>query len=142
MTTSMGDRDFTEEVSSRFNATILCTRNRPKEASSVLHQIQACEDRPELILVVDGSDEAQSLELQEDISDLPDVIFMRSAPGLTKQRNVGLGALPSNTGIVHFLDDDVEIEPDYFQVNKSFIYRNCRKEFAKLQLHFILNKFL
>jgi glycosyltransferase involved in cell wall biosynthesis len=112
----MTDRYFAEEVGSRFNAIILCTRNRPKEASSVLHQIHASEDRPELILVVDGSDDAQSLELQEDISDLSEVVFMRCAPGLTKQRNVGLAALPLNTGIVHFLDDDVEIQPDYFQV--------------------------
>ena len=112
----MIERHFAEEGGSRFNAIILCTRNRPKEASSVLRQIQACEDRPELILVVDGSDDAQSLELQEDISDLHEVVFMRCAPGLTKQRNAGLAALPVNTGIVHFLDDDVEIQPDYFQV--------------------------
>lgn len=44
----------------------------------------------------------------------PEVTFLQSAPGLTRQRNTVLGALPPSE-VLLFFDDDFCLQPDYLE---------------------------
>jgi GT2 family glycosyltransferase len=73
-------------------------------------------------LIVDSSDNDQTklLVLSNPLKNLE---YIQSRKGLTIQRNAGMSLV--NEEIVHFLDDDVEVEPDYFyELNKAF-YENA-----------------
>jgi GT2 family glycosyltransferase len=69
-----------------------------------------------MTIIVDSSDgdsaEAVVRAVQRKES-LPELIYHRSEKGLTKQRNVGLELVSEKVQIVHFVDDDVEMEPGY-----------------------------
>jgi GT2 family glycosyltransferase len=40
--------------------------------------------------------------------------YLRTEPGLARQRNSGIDAVPNACKFVHFLDDDAEVESEYF----------------------------
>lgn len=61
---------------------------------------------------MDSSDDDQTEKLLKSLK-LQNLHYIRSEKGLTIQRNVGLSFVHED--IVHFLDDDVEIETNYFK---------------------------
>jgi GT2 family glycosyltransferase len=73
---------------------------------------------PSRVLVVDSSDNSDTADLSEvyrrDLQ-LPILSYTHTAPGLTLQRNVALRMLGADFDVVHFIDDDVELEPEYLQ---------------------------
>lgn len=73
---------------------------------------------PRRTIVVDSSDDDKTEQLIRS-HPLPNLEYVRSEKGLTIQRNVGLSLVTEE--IVHFLDDDVEVEGPYFlELNKAF----------------------
>lgn len=104
------------------NVVVICTRNRPDHVSRLIENLAKQTLRPELVLIIDGSDEPKTLTSgsthREGISGLSQhlqIEVIAAAPGLPKQRNIALDALSGRAEVVHFFDDDVEIDPSYLE---------------------------
>ena len=93
---------------------VICTRNRPDDLRACLASLAAQRRRPEEVVVVDASDGDASARVvgawargARRIA----VRVLRAAPGLTRQRNLGVAA--THGDLVTFLDDDVVLAPGY-----------------------------
>lgn len=84
---------------------VIATLGRPDRLRAALAALAALEPRPDEVVVVDGSADG-SAEAVSSAAELP-VRYVRSAPGLTRQRNRGLDAVTSD--VVVFLDDDATL---------------------------------
>jgi GT2 family glycosyltransferase len=91
---------------------VICTRNRPDDLAACLASLATQTRRPSQIVVVDASDDGEPRRRVEawEASGI-DVRYLRAAPGLTRQRNLGIAATTGD--VVTFLDDDVVLEPSY-----------------------------
>ncbi len=93
---------------------VICTRNRVDDLRACLASIAVQRRRADEVVVVDASDGDASERLvrawQRDVPRTR-VEVLRTAPGLTRQRNVGVDATSGD--IVTFLDDDVVLGPSY-----------------------------
>lgn len=101
-------------------AVVIATRNRPEDLKRTLRSIEQASQSDELlVVVVDASDLPQAFSNQQYIEAHTSLhIQYHSFPGSpagTRQRNYGVDLLPSSVVIVHFIDDDVEVHPDYFR---------------------------
>jgi hypothetical protein len=88
------------------------------ELKTLLDTIRVQELLPDKVIIVDSSD--FSLDLDEEIN--YEFIYIKSKPGLTYQRNIGLNRIFEShvaSGLVHFLDDDVILQPEYFKKSKE-----------------------
>ncbi len=96
---------------------VICTRNRPDDLARALQLSQECSpDIP--MLVADASDGGRDLAVQNLVAIYPSAILLSCTPGLARQRNQALEylrELPLPPGVVHFIDDDTEPLPGYFQ---------------------------
>jgi GT2 family glycosyltransferase len=101
-------------------AVVICTRNRPRELERTLRSITSILSSSDILLgVVDASD-AEATEYNRRL--LKSVDTLSSAhwrytnePSLARQRNYALNQLPSSIEFVHFVDDDVTVQPGYFE---------------------------
>ena len=95
---------------------IICTKDRPVELEACLDSIASCVYYPGEILVVDSSAHALSQLVVERFArtKLPQVSFRKTSSGLTRQRNFGIAFIDDRSEIVHFLDDDVVVDGNYF----------------------------
>jgi len=109
------------------SAVIICTRNRPAELESVLESLASQTSRSP-VWIVDASDaEHDGRRIAESSRTKGlEMHCVRAAPGLTRQRMVGLGSLPADVLIVHFLDDDVVLEPGYLAAIEAEFARDPR----------------
>jgi GT2 family glycosyltransferase len=83
----------------------VCTRDRREHLRRCLASVAAQTTPPRRILVVNGGDPLGSLGVPAEVVD--------AEPGLPHQRNVALDLLDGD--IVAFLDDDVELRPEYVE---------------------------
>ena len=89
---------------------IIPTMNRIESLNRLLHSIYEQDLKPECLIVVDGSDAPIETQIVRD-SDV-DLIYIREfPPSLTRQRNVGIRAIPQSLTHVGFLDDDLKLLP-------------------------------
>ncbi len=97
---------------------VICTRQRPVAVCTLLRSIADQTYKPDEIIIIDGSeDNATEQALADKNYSLP-VKYERVEDqyrGLTRQRNYGLRLLSEDIQVVAFLDDDVILEPDYFE---------------------------
>jgi GT2 family glycosyltransferase len=91
---------------------VICTLDRPRELDRCLESVASQTAAPGRVLVIDASDDDLSAAVvaRHAAKGLP-VEHLRAPKGLTRQRNVGLDS--SQAEIVHFVDDDVVLEPGY-----------------------------
>jgi GT2 family glycosyltransferase len=90
---------------------IIATKDRPDELARCLRSIEAQTLRPETVRIVDASsDDATVTVARSFLGSLP-IVLTRSSPSTTRQRNRGVD--DSRADLVHFLDDDVELDPGY-----------------------------
>jgi len=98
---------------------IICTYKRPKSIENLLNSIQKCTIKPTTILIIDASPDTRTQDLIHhlDLSEINVNYYTVNDEhrGLTRQRNYGISKLPGNSEIVAFLDDDVTVDPDYFE---------------------------
>ncbi|MGJ5640618.1 glycosyltransferase family 2 protein [Formosa sp. S-31] len=96
---------------------IICTYQRPKALLTLLKSVKQQTLYPDEILVVDGSlDDHSKLVLEKDI--FPNLKYYKVDDidrGLTKQRNYGISKVNKNIDFICFLDDDIILEPTYFE---------------------------
>lgn len=104
------------EISTLNDAMVICTRNRVSDLDVCLKSLETQSRKPFMTLVVDSSDGSDSAELVASynlLGNLPNLTYVHTDIGLTKQRNIGLVMLEGKIDVVHFVDDDVEMEFDY-----------------------------
>jgi len=94
---------------------IICTKDRPIQLQTCLHTIRAQSMKVKEIIVVDASDryhaQIEALCIAEREHCI--VIYIRTSPGLPRQRNIGLLAATGTYCL--FIDDDCELAPDAVQ---------------------------
>ena len=93
---------------------VICTRNRPDDLALCLRSLGAQTRLPTQVVVVDASD---TDEPRRHVAEwaagglVADVRYLAARPGLTHQRNLGIGEATGD--VVTYLDDDVVLEPAY-----------------------------
>jgi GT2 family glycosyltransferase len=92
---------------------VICTKDRPDELRACLASLAAQTRAPDRVLVVDASGADQSDLVADAASGGLDVRYRRSEPSTTRQRNLGIDEATGD--IIHFLDDDVVLEPGYLE---------------------------
>ena len=98
-------------------ALIICTFKRASAVAKLMASLQKQSRYPDEIIVVDSSpdDETERLFIE---NKFPNTTYYRVGDayrGLTKQRNYGIEKVSHEIDIVSFLDDDILLEPDYFE---------------------------
>ncbi|PEN08887.1 hypothetical protein CRI93_03835 [Longimonas halophila] len=101
------------------HALVLATRNRPADVARTLRSVACAEGAEALhIVLVDGSDPNEARATQRVVDDVPELhVDYHTFPGdpaASRQRNYGVAVLPPSMRVVHFLDDDVKVHPQYF----------------------------
>ncbi len=105
---------------------IVCTYMRPVALCTLLDSVQLQSRYPDEILIIDGStdDATQDRFLadrgggRESENNYKNLSYYKVPPehrGLTKQRNYGIERVGDTMEIVCFLDDDIVLEPPYFE---------------------------
>ncbi|WP_090839315.1 glycosyltransferase family 2 protein [Olleya namhaensis] len=105
---------------------IICTYMRPKAIIKLLESVNNQTLYPNEIIVIDGSTDTltQAVLKTNTFNNLKYYNVDAIDRGLTKQRNIGISKVSNTSNIVCFLDDDVILEPSYFEqiVNTYSIY--------------------
>ncbi len=96
---------------------IICTYLRPEPLLQLLQSVQKQTLYPDEILIIDGSTNAETQFILEknNFKKVQYFLVSHENRGLTKQRNFGISKVDKNSEIVCFLDDDVILEPNYFE---------------------------
>jgi GT2 family glycosyltransferase len=93
---------------------IIATKDRFQDIIKCIESIEVQTLLPDEIVIVDASDKQELNEaIKHQFSGSVKIIYIHSKPGLTYQRNVGIGA--SCGDIVSFLDDDVILDKDFIK---------------------------
>tara|TARA_R100000935_G_C2839123_1_gene169990 strand:+ start:441 stop:1433 length:993 start_codon:yes stop_codon:yes gene_type:complete len=97
---------------------IICTYHRPKALLLLLESVKMQTMYPNQILIIDGSRDDRTKEALKTtiFSSLSYFQVEDHHRGLTKQRNFGISRVGANIDVVCFLDDDVVLERDYFEM--------------------------
>jgi len=98
---------------------ILCTKDRFQDCLKFIASFLSQSLYPNNFIVVDASTDGK--RLQEECTKVLaetniNLIYIRSSPGLTRQRNLGIGYLGESSQIVFFFDDDIIfLDPLYLE---------------------------
>lgn len=99
---------------------------RPKAIIKLLESVNNQTLYPNEIIVIDGSTDTltQAVLKTNTFNNLNYYNIDANDRGLTKQRNIGISKISNTSNIVCFLDDDVILEPSYFEqiINTYSIY--------------------
>lgn len=122
---------MSDGFSPAFEAVVICTRNRPKELNQTLRSVASQSGAEErLVLIIDGSDPDDAERTADVVQNWGDEGFpfhyhrYSGTPAGTRQRNVGVDLLPESVDVVHFLDDDVTVEPGYFETLVGVLHQH------------------
>lgn len=96
---------------------IICTYLRPKPLLTLLQSVRAQTLYPDEILIIDGSTNngTEQILKSNQFEKLQYFLVPTAHRGLTKQRNYGIERAGKAIEIICFLDDDVVLDPDYFE---------------------------
>lgn len=103
---------------------IICTKDRPGDLATCLDSIERQARRPEEIIVVDASGDAdtQRICLSRDCSDVK-IRYIKTKPGITAQRNAGVKQ--ASCSVMGFIDDDSIMERHCLEeIEKTFLERS------------------
>ena len=94
---------------------LICTKDRPYSLQNSIQSVLDQDLSPTRILIIDSSSGQESQELVRAIKVKAniDITYFKTLPGLTKQRNFGIANLLAGTEIIHFIDDDSILYPNY-----------------------------
>ncbi|WP_405295884.1 glycosyltransferase family 2 protein [Algibacter sp. Ld11] len=97
---------------------IICTYMRSKVIVKLLKSVAIQTLYPDEILIIDGSTnkDTEIVLKNKAFKNLGYYKVEAEDRGLTKQRNIGISKVNKASEIVCFLDDDVVLEPDYFEM--------------------------
>ncbi len=96
---------------------IICTYQRAASLIRLMDSVLMQRSYPNEVLVIDGSSDYSTRDML-DAKKYPGLCYYKVTEnnrGLTKQRNFGLEKVSPETEIVCFLDDDIVLDPCYFE---------------------------
>lgn len=92
---------------------VIATLDRPKSLETVLNCLAVQQHPPALVILADASIGEETETLSRQYADRLPILYLRCATrSAAAQRNAG--AERASTGLVGFLDDDIEFPPDHF----------------------------
>ncbi len=96
---------------------IVCTYMRPEPLLKLLNSVKTQTHYPPEILIIDASHnkETENMLKEEIFENLKYYMVLNQHRGLTKQRNYGINLVSKTSEIICFLDDDIVLEPNYFE---------------------------
>jgi len=100
------------------NALVICTFMRPHAVQQILNSIKNQTVLPDQVVIVDGSFDCKTKNLISMLQlnfKVDYFLVNKDSRGLTKQRNYGVSKVNCNIDIISFLDDDIILEPNYFE---------------------------
>lgn len=109
------------------SSVIICTRNRLEDIVTCLTSLAQQTQMPDELIVIDSSDLKLSEQerfgafFNEKLFPFTSLHYVHTHPGLTYQRNIGI--TQATKDIIHFLDDDTILSPDYLAVMQDTFYR-------------------
>lgn len=95
---------------------IICTFKRPDAIRRLLESVYVQTFFPDEILVIDASPDDLTQNMLQDVN-FPRLKYYKVGEedrGLTRQRNFGIKKSGEHIDIISFLDDDIILEPEYF----------------------------
>jgi GT2 family glycosyltransferase len=92
-------------------AFVVPTKDRENDLRTMLASLEQQTQKPDQIIVVDGSDPNIS-HVVDEFQDLSIDYLKVFPPGLSKQRNAGMARLREEITLAGYLDDDLVLEPD------------------------------
>jgi GT2 family glycosyltransferase len=94
---------------------VICTLNRPEEIQGCIRSIAKQKLQPQQVIVVDAGDLGEVRQILQDCcaSAAIEFIYVKASPSTTTQRNIGSEYVTAD--IIFFLDDDVQLAPDYLE---------------------------
>lgn len=108
---------------------VIATYQRPREVVALLTTLTKLPDQPGEVIVVDGSVKEEvgaAIAAWLNSRSLGfDLVYVKSPPGLTRQRNVGIDA--STKEFVFFLDDDCVPQAGYFEAIRQVFIEDSQK---------------
>jgi len=103
-------------------AVVICTKDRPGDLDDCLQAVQRVRSDA-TVIVIDASDDRDSEQVCRKFQSSSSLVLqyvIATQPGLTRQRNQSIGLLKEmDIDLVHFLDDDTEVLPGYFDAIES-----------------------
>ena len=108
---------------------LVCTRNREHQIRNRLEEFLQSSTLPPVLVIIDSSDSTKTEEVIKEISPkfpIP-ITYLRSRPGLPRQRNVGVEWARKNIPnleLIHFLDDDIIPGTNYFAQIRQIFYES------------------
>ena len=106
-----------------FHSVIIATKGRPSVLQETLISLAAQDCPPDEIII--SATENRDVE---DMVEAGNIQVLQGAAGSCTQRNTGIRALNPECGLVTFLDDDVELAPDYCRLLRRFLEKNTGVE--------------
>jgi len=100
-------------VSPRSVSVVLPTMNRAEDLAAFLPSLRAQTRRPDELVVVDAGEPVQALLEQGLEGSGIRLVYLRSEPGTSLQRNLGIERASGE--VLFFLDDDMVLRPDYVE---------------------------
>ena len=96
---------------------IVCTYMRPQSLLKLLQSVKNQTLYPNEILIIDGSlnNDTQIILKDNSFQNLKYFKVDETHRGLTKQGNFGIKQVSEESEIICFLDDDIVLEPQYFE---------------------------
>ncbi|MCM4161388.1 glycosyltransferase family 2 protein [Antarcticibacterium flavum] len=96
---------------------IICTYKRPQVITKLLESVFLQNLVPNEIIVVDSSPDVHTKDLLkgDKYRGLKYYKVGKEDQGLTRQRNFGIRETNEDIEVITFLDDDIILEPDYFE---------------------------
>ena len=111
------------------DALIICTRSRSNQIDRWLSELATFIQSPSLVVIVDSNSSQQTFEIvkKHKTQSKLHIEYVHSESGLPMQRNNGIEYLLNNSEgelpeIVHFLDDDVSVQSNYFSTINSLFF--------------------
>lgn len=101
-------------------AVIISSVSRPK----ILHETVVSLEKQTCLPIIIVLSLCDTASVSNETAQLPLIRIVQGARGLTKQRNMGLTVVPPDADCVLFLDDDIELSPNYIESMQRLFYRS------------------
>lgn len=102
---------------------IIPTKDRPIDMARCLKALHAQHLQPQKVIVVDSSASDATSQVIDSFTTDVSVQYFKSTPSTTRQRNIGLDAVPDTCDIVLMIDDDIELPTTAVQQLADFFQR-------------------